>query len=86
MKNVSTYQEMAEIIQRPYIDYKGIMILAPIGAKSSQRMMKEIQQDMASKGEPVISNRPRLVPTEYVLEKLNLNPKIIMKMAKETRL
>lgn len=48
--------------------------------------MKEIQQDMASKGEPVISNRPRLVPTEYVLEKLNLNPKTIMKMAKETRL
>lgn len=86
MKHISTYEEMAKVISKPYIDYKGIMTLAPIGEKAAQQIMKIIQEMMVENGEPIISNRPRLVPTEYVLEKLNLNPKTIMKMAKETRL
>lgn len=86
MKHISTYEEMAKVISKTYIDYKGIMTLVPIGEKAAQQIMKIIQEMMVENGEPIISNRPRLVPTEYVLEKLNLNPKTIMKMAKETRL
>lgn len=85
-KVISTYSEMAEVISKPYIDYKGIMLLAPIGSKAAQRMIKGIQTAMLEKGESIISERPRLVPTDYALETLGLNAKTIMKKAKETKL
>lgn len=77
---------MAEVVSRPYIDYKGVMILAPIGSKAAQKMVKDIQQAMESNGEPIIKQRPRLVPTEYVLNKLGISVKQVIKKAKETKL
>lgn len=86
MKSVSTYSEMAEVVSRPYIDYKGIMVLAPIGSKAAQKMIKNIQTAMIDKGEPIISEKPRLVPTEYVLSEIGITAKQIIKKAKETKL
>lgn len=86
MKSISTYSEMAEVVSRPYIDYKGIMVLAPIGSKAAQRMIKNIQTAMIDKGEPIISEKPRLVPTEYVLSEIGITAKQIIKKAKETKL
>lgn len=86
MKSISTYSEMAEVVSRPYIDYKGIMVLAPIGSKAAQKMIKNIQTAMIDKGEPIISEKPRLVPTEYVLSEIGITAKQIIKKAKETKL
>lgn len=83
---ISTYSEMAEVVSRPYIDYKGIMVLAPIGSKAAQKMIKNIQTAMIDKGEPIISEKPRLVPTEYVLSEIGITAKQIIKKAKETKL
>ena len=86
MKQISTYEEMAEVISKPYIDYKGIMVLVPIGEKAAQKVMRLIQEVMIENGEPVISSRPRLVPTEYVLKEFGLSAANIIKNAKEMKL
>lgn len=86
MKHISTYEEMAKVISKPYIDYKGIMTLVPIGEKAAQQIMKIIQEMMVENGEPIISSRPRLVPTEYVLKEFGLSAANIIKNAKEMKL
>lgn len=84
-KKVSTYLEMEEVINRPYITNKDVMVLAPINHKVAEEITRNIQEKMVENGEPILSTQPRLVPTEYVLKVLNLKASDIRRNAREMR-
>ena len=80
---VPTYKEQAEVLKRPWIDTKGIMILLPIGETAAVRVRQEIEKEMEESGEFYFKDtRPRLIPTRKVVEKFKLDPKVIYREAR----
>lgn len=84
MKNV-TYLEMDQAINKPYITYKEVMILGMCGENRARQIMKEINDDCEKKGFLTYRQKPMLVCTDLVLEKLNLNAKKIHTEAERIR-
>lgn len=76
MKEV-TYLDMEQAISKPYITYKEVMILAMCGENRARELMKQIGFKL--------KNRPMLVSTDAVLERLNLSASQIHKGAESIR-
>lgn len=84
MKDI-TYIEMDHAINKPYISYKEVMILGMCGENRARKLMKEIIDECKEKGQLTYRQKPMLVCTELVLEKLNLNAGKIHKEAERIR-
>lgn len=80
MKDI-TYVEMEQAINKPYITYKEVMILAMCGENRARELMK----DLIKKQGYVHKTKPMLVNTELVLESLNLSASKIHKEAERIR-
>lgn len=80
---VATYSEMAEVLKRPWIDTKGIMVLLPIGTNAALKVRQDIEKEMDEAGEFYFKhNNPKLVPTKKVIEKFGLDVRAIFKEAR----
>ncbi len=84
-KKICNYLEMEQVISKPYLTTSEVMVLAPINSKKAYEITQQIQEEMIERGELIISDRPRLVPTEYVLRKLNLKASQIRQQARAMR-
>lgn len=82
-RGVSTYKEQAEVLKRPWIDTKGIMVLLPIGENAAVKVRQEIEKEMEESGEFYFKDtKPRLIPTRKIVEKYKLDPKLIFREAR----
>ena len=72
--------EMWEIISKEYIGTKEICLIGYIGESKAQLLRREIEQNLKDWILP-----KKMVPTKYVLEKLNINKNDVFKKAKMER-
>lgn len=77
MKKSFTYKQQLEILSKSYLTCEDICNLLPIGKKQAYKLMQEIEKDMEADGIPNFIQRPKLVPTRYVVDKLKLDIKYI---------
>lgn len=81
----SSYIEMEEVINRPWIDTEGIMVLIPAGQSAIDKMRKEITDEMDKNDEFYFKTRPKLIPTSKVIEKGHIDVALIRREAAKMR-
>lgn len=81
----SNYIEMEEVINKSWIDTEGMMILIPVGRNAIDNMRKEITDEMDSNGEFYFRTRPKLIPTQKVIEKCHIDVALIRREANRMR-
>ena len=69
----STYIEMESVINRSWIDTEGMMILIPAGRNTIDSLRKSITDEMDKNGEFYFKTRPKLIPTQKVIEKCHID-------------
>lgn len=68
MKTV-TIEKQKEILNKTYITMDDVYNLLPIGKNYSAKIFKEIEADMKKKEIPCFITRPRVIPTEMLIDK-----------------
>ncbi len=81
MKKYNSADQL-DILSKSYISCEDICNLVPIGTKQAYKLIKEIEQDMRNKNIPCFFTRPKLVPTKFVVEKLQIDIKYIKQLSK----
>ncbi len=84
-KRTSTFIDQEKVISKSWISAEDIMILAPLSFANARKVVKEIQSEMKSKGEPYFDYRPAVVPTNKVLKYLGFKAEYIRKEAQAMR-
>lgn len=84
-KKKSTFIEMEEVINRPYITVQDMMVLMPTNEKTIRKIANDIIEDMKAQNIPVFCERPMLVPTSRVLQAIGIKADYIRKQAKLMR-
>ncbi len=79
------YLEMADIINKYYIDATDISKLANCNIKYARLIAHEIVKQMIEEGKPVRSTRPMIVPTRRVLKYLDIDSRVVRKEAESIR-
>ena len=85
-RNVSNYIEMEEVINRPWIDTTGIMILIPVGRSAIDKLRKEITDEMDKNNEFYFKTRPKLIPTSKIIEKCHIDVDLIRSEAAKMKI
>ena len=85
-RNVSNYIEMEEVINRPWIDTTGIMILIPVGLTAANNLRKEITDEMDKNNEFYFKTRPKLIPTSKIIEKCHIDVDLIRSEAAKMKI
>ncbi len=83
MKREITYSQQAQILDKAYLSCADLLQLVPIGKKEAYQLIKEIRDEMGSKGIQLFNQRVKLVPTQYVVNKLKLNVNYIRRQARK---
>ena len=83
MKREITYHSQSEILDKAYLSCADLLQLVPIGKKEAYQLIKEIRDEMSGKGIQLFNQRVKLVPTQYVVDKLNLDVNYIRKQARK---
>lgn len=84
-KKKSTFMDMEEVINRPYITVEDIMVLMPANEKTVRKIASNIIDEMKAQNIPVFCERPMLVPTSRVLQAIGIKADYIRKQAKLMR-
>lgn len=84
-RSPSTYIEMEEVINKPWIDTEGMMILIPTGKNAIDNLRKSITDEMDLNNEFYFKTRPKLIPTKKVIEKCNIDEALIRREASKMR-
>lgn len=81
----SNYVEMEEVINKPWIDTEGMMIIIPAGRNAIDKMRKQITDEMDINEEFYFKTRPKLIPTSKVIEKAHIDVALIRREASKMR-
>ena len=81
----SDYIEMESVINRAWIDTEGMMILIPAGRNTIDILRKSITDEMDANGEFYFKTRPKLIPTQKVIEKCHIDVALIRREANRMR-
>lgn len=73
--------EMLDILNKQWLDTKDIKVLASVGIDKARRIKNEIISTLAAEHYFLPTS---LVPSEKVVEHLNLNVRYLKKMAKDS--
>jgi hypothetical protein len=76
-KKPPNYLEMEMVINSPWIDTEGILLLLPIGKNKANKIRQEIEMEMEQNGEFYFKTKPRLIPTKKIIDKYFINEKLI---------
>lgn len=68
MKNLSV-EEQREIVAKTFLTIEDLYKLLPVGKNRSAKIFKEIEDDCKRKEIPLFISRPRVIPTEMLLDK-----------------
>lgn len=79
--NNMSYKALSEIIIKPWIDIKGIKLLACCGRNSAINIRKKVEEEIIKKGNLLPQSSPIVVPTKEVLNCLGLDANYIIEMA-----
>lgn len=77
------YIELRDAILKPWLDVKGIMLIANCGKNSAIKIRQAIEAEILKEGKKLPQSSPIVVPTKRVLDYLGLEEKYIFEMAKE---
>ncbi len=84
-RKIANYIEMEEIINSPWIDTVGMMILIPAGITAINDLRKSITEEMDKNNEFYFKTRPKLIPTSKVIEKCHIDVSLIRREASKMR-
>lgn len=84
-RSQSNYIEMEEVINKPWIDTEGMMILIPTGKNAINNLRKSITDEMDMNNEFYFRTRPKLIPTCKVIEKCHIDVSLIRREANKMR-
>ena len=75
------YTDILKIISKPWIDTKGIMIIAECGKNTATKIRIDIENDIKLSGKKLPVSSRKHVPTKLVLNYLGLDEEYIKYMA-----
>lgn len=81
----SDYIEMETVINKAWIDTEGMMVLIPTGRGTIDKLRKDITDEMDKNGEFYFKTRPKLIPTQKVIEKCHIDVALIRREANRMR-
>ena len=84
-RSPANYIEMEKVINRPWIDTGGMMIIIPAGRNAIDKMRKQITDEMDKNDEFYFKTRPKLIPTSKVIEKGHIDVALIRREAAKMR-
>ena len=76
-----TYNIILNVINKPWLSTKDIMILANCGRNTAIKIRKEVEELIKASGYKLPSAKVKKVPTDKVLEYLHLDVNYIITMA-----
>lgn len=76
-----TYNELFKIISKPWLDIKDIKLIAEYGRDKANIIINDIINDIKEKGNKIPKIKRKIVPTEYVIQYLNINVDFVSNMA-----
>ena len=82
---VYNYIEQEEIINKPWLSTKDLMIIIPTGENAINDFRNKIIEEMESDGEFYFKSRPILIPTKKVIEKAHIDVALIRREANKMR-
>ena len=82
---VYNYIEQEEVINKPWLSTKDLMIIIPTGENAINDFRKKIIEEMESNGEFYFKSRPILIPTKKVIEKTHIDVAVIRREANKIR-
>lgn len=68
MKNI-TRKARNEILAKPYMTAQDIYKVLPIGMNQCKKIFKTLEEELKEDGIPLFNTRPRVIPTEYFMQK-----------------
>lgn len=81
MKNTYTYVEMANVINKPWINRKEVMILLPVGQKQAGKIMDEILSGIDENRR--FRTKEKLVPVKRLADAYDIDLELIRREAKK---
>ena len=84
-KELATYIEQEEVINRSWISVKDFMKLIPVGETNARKAVNQILEEMDSNGEPRFHSKPILVPTSKVVKMYKIDVNAIRREAEKMR-
>ena len=81
----SDYIEMETVINKAWIDTEDMMVLIPTGRGTIDKLRKDITDEMDRNGEFYFKTRPKLIPTQKVIEKCHIDVSLIRREAAKIR-
>lgn len=82
---VYDYIEQEKVLNKPWISTEDLLIIIPTGKNAVNNFRKSLMEEMDKAGEFYFKTRPILVPTNKVIEKLNIDVALIRREANKMR-
>ena len=82
---MNNYLDQERVINSAWVNYEGIKKLIPVCDSRAKRIIKEIVVEMKQNNEFYFETRPRLIPTNKVIEKYNIDTNIIRREARKIK-
>ncbi|MDD6467137.1 MAG: hypothetical protein PUF50_03040 [Erysipelotrichaceae bacterium] len=84
-KQIATYIEQEEVINRSWISVIDFMKLVPVGTNAARKAVNSIIDEMDQNGEPRFKTKPLLVPTSKVVKAYKIDVNTIRREAERMR-
>lgn len=80
-----TYVELFKTCSKNWLDIEDIKNIANCGRDKANEIANSIIEDIKESGKKVPQAKKKLVPTDYVIEYLNIDMDFVLKMAKNEK-
>ena len=80
-----TYIELFKTCSKNWLDIKDIQSIAGCGRDKANEIANTIIKDINSSGKKVPQSKKKIVPTDYVIDYLNIDMDFVLKMAKNEK-
>ena len=80
-----TYIEIFKICSKNWLDIKDIQDIAGCGRDKANEIANAIIRDINNSGKKVPQSKKKIVPTDYVIDYLNIDMDFVLKMAKNEK-
>lgn len=80
-----TYNELFKTISKPWLDIQDIKLIAECGRDKATEIMNDITIEINKQGKKIPKIKRKIVPTENVIEYLNINIDFVSQMAQKEK-
>ncbi len=80
-----TYTELFRVCSRNWLDINDIKNIANCGRDKANEIADNIIREINNSGKKVPQTKKKIVPTNYVIEYLDINMDFVLKMAKNEK-